>query len=71
MSWETVLTVKVMMRKISQATLSIDGDDDDDDVCYVEHDLAGGEVESHHGLYSRHDGILEELLCKMLKVRGR
>jgi hypothetical protein len=44
--------------------------EDDDDCDYVENHLADGEVESHHGLYWRRDGVLEEPQCKMPKTRG-
>jgi hypothetical protein len=37
----------------------------------VEHTLADGEVESHHGLYWKRDGVLEEPRRKMPKTIGR
>jgi hypothetical protein len=41
---------------VSKATVSTD---DEDDVDYVEHNLADGEFESRHGLYWRRDGVLK------------
>jgi hypothetical protein len=52
----------------SEDTLSTE---DDDDVAYVEHNLADGEVESHHCLYWKCDGVLEEPQRKMPKMSGR
>jgi hypothetical protein len=51
----------------SEATVSTD---DDDDVAYVEQNLADGEVESHNGLYWRRDGVLEETLRKIPNMHG-
>jgi hypothetical protein len=53
---------------VSEANVSTK---DDDDVSYVEHNLPDGEVEYHHGLYWKRDGVLEELQRKMPKTSGR
>jgi hypothetical protein len=53
---------------VSEATVSTE---DDNDVAYVEQNLADVEVESHHGLYWKHDGVIEEPQCKMPKTSGR
>jgi hypothetical protein len=45
-------------------------DDDDNEVAFVEKNLADGDYESHHGLYWRHDGVLEEPLKNIPKMRG-
>jgi hypothetical protein len=37
----------------------------------VEHNLSDGEVESHHVLYWKRDGVLEEPQRKMPKTSGR
>jgi hypothetical protein len=50
---------------VSEANLSTD---DDNDVAYVEHNLDDGDVESHHELYWKRDGLLEQPLNKMLKM---
>jgi hypothetical protein len=53
---------------ISEDTVSIE---EEEDVAYVDHNLADGEVESHHGLYWKRAGVLEEPQRKMLKTIGR
>jgi hypothetical protein len=53
---------------ISEDTLTIK---EEDDVAYVEENLADGEVESHHGLYWKRDAVLEEPQRKMSKTSGR
>jgi hypothetical protein len=53
---------------ISEDTVTIE---EEDDVAYVEENLADGEVESHHGLYWKRDGVLEEPQRKMPKTIGR
>jgi hypothetical protein len=40
---------------ISEDTITIE---EEDDAAYVDQNLADGEVESHHGLYWKHDGVL-------------
>jgi hypothetical protein len=59
-SWTTHLVV-------SEATVSTY---DDDYVAYMEHTLADGDVEYHHGLYWRRDPVLEEPLYKMPKMHS-
>jgi hypothetical protein len=53
---------------VNKATVPKDADDD---FAYVEHNLADSEVEYHHGLYWRRDGILKEPLHNMQKTCGR
>jgi hypothetical protein len=53
---------------IGEDTVSIE---EEDDVAYVEQNLADGEVESHHGLYWKHDGVLEKPHRKMPRTIGR
>jgi hypothetical protein len=53
---------------ISEDTVTIK---EEDDVAYVEHNLADSEVESHHGLYWKRDGVLEEPQPKMPKTSGQ
>jgi hypothetical protein len=53
---------------VSEATVSTD---DDDYIDYMEHNLADGGVECHHGLQWRRYGVLEEPLNNMPKMYGR
>jgi hypothetical protein len=52
---------------ISEDTVTIE---EEDYVASVEENLADGEVEYHHGLYWKRDGVLEEPQRKMLKTSG-
>jgi hypothetical protein len=45
--------------------------EEEDDVAYVEQNFADGEVESHHGLYWKRDGVLEQPQRKMPKTIGK
>jgi hypothetical protein len=53
---------------ISEDTVSTE---EEDDVAYVDQNIADCEVESHHGLNWKRDGVLEEPQYKMPKMSGR